>query len=190
MSMFRSMAAVAVAGLVATACTGEIMMNRLHRPASDSFFQYAAGKGEMLAVVVNNPFPVSRELLDRAVTDAMRRNHHGPMTHFSTDPGPAAERNIRVVVAFNTAPMMLARTLCGDVAAVPVAGPAGDRLRTDVAFCVESDLYSHVDISIPTVQTPDDPRFRRMIASAMWALIPARDPLSSDDDDFCVGAGC
>lgn len=190
MTVFRPMVALAVAALVAAGCTGEIMTNQLHRPASDSFFRYGAGKGEMLTVVVGNPFPVSREALERAVTDAMQRNHHGPMTRFSTDPGPEAERNIRVVVAFNAPAAMHARTLCGDAAAVPAAGPAGERLRTDVAFCVESDLYSHVDISIPAVQAPDDPRFRHMLASAMWRLIPARDPLSSDDSDWCVGSGC
>ncbi len=185
----RPMAALAAVAVVATACTGEIMTSELHRPNSDSFFRYSAGRGEMLAVVVGNPFPVSKDVLDRVVTDAMLGNHNGPMTQFSTNPGPKADHNQRVVVAFNTPTAMHPRSLCGNPTAIPTAAAEAGKLRAEVAFCVESDLYSDVDISIPAVSSPNDPRFRHMIASAMWELIPTRDPLSSSNDD-CFGPGC
>jgi hypothetical protein len=189
MMAFRPLAALAVAAFLASACTGEIMTSELHRANSDSFFRYGAGRGEMLAVVVGNPFPVAKDVLDRAVTDAMQGNHNGPMTQFSTNPGPKADRNQRVVVAFNTPKTMHPRMLCGNPAAIPTGAQEAGKLHADVAFCVESDLYSDVNISIPAVASPNDPRFRHMIASAMWELIPTRDPLSSDNDE-CFGPSC
>lgn len=188
MMAFRPLAAVAVAFL-ASACTGEVMYTQLYRANSDSFFTYGASRGEMLAVVAGNPFPVAKDVLERAVTDAMQGSHHGPMTHFSTNPGPSADRNSRVVVAFNTPKAMHARTLCENPAAIPTAGQEPGKLRADVAFCVESEIYSNVNISMPAVGSPNDPKFRHMIASAMWSLIPSRDPLS-DDNNECFGPGC
>ncbi len=140
MMALRPMVALAAAALVASACTGEIMTSELHRANSDGFFRYSAGRGEMLAVVVGNPFSISKDILDRAVTDAMQGNHNGPMTRFSTNPGPKADRNQRVVVAFNTPTAMHPRSLCGNPAAIPTAAPAAAKLRAEVAFCVESDF--------------------------------------------------
>lgn len=189
MTMFRPLAALAAVALVTSACSGEMMTSELHRANSDSFFQYAASAGEMKTVVVGNPFPVSQDQFDKVVTQAMQGNHNGPMTHFTTAPGPKAYANMRVVVAFNTPSMMNAtRALCGDPSAIPT-GPSGDRLHATVGFCMDSDLYSSVNISMPTVPSPSNPAFSHMIASAMWQLIPSRDPLSSDDG-ICVGTGC
>lgn len=189
MVAFRPLAALAAAAFLANACTGEIMNSQLYRANSDSFFGYGASRGEMLAVVAGNPFPVAKDVLEQAVTDAMQGNHHGPMTHFSANPGPGVDRNSRVVVAFNTPKAMHPRTLCENPAAVPSTGQEPGKLHADVAFCVESDLYSNVNVSIPAVDSPNDPRFRHMIASAMWSLIPARDPMS-DDNDECFGPNC
>lgn len=64
MTWVRSAVAAALAALAVGACSGEVMTNRLHRASSDSFFTYGAAAGEMLAVIVGNPFPVSRTALD------------------------------------------------------------------------------------------------------------------------------
>lgn len=189
MMAFRPLAALTAVAFLASACTGEIMNSQLYRANSDSFFAYGASRGEMLAVVAGNPFPVSKDVLEQAVTDAMQGNHYGPITHFSANPGPGADRNSRVVVAFNTPKAMHPHKLCENPTAVPSTGQEPGKLHADVAFCVESDLYSNVNVSIPAVDSPNDPRFRNMIASAMWSLIPARDPLSSSNDE-CFGPGC
>ena len=190
MAMFRPLAALAAVALVTSACSGEIMTSELHRANSDSFFQYAASAGEMKAVVVGNPFPVSQDLLDKVVTQAMQDNHNGPRTHFTTTPGPKAYSNMRVVVAFNIPSKVDAtRVLCGNPSAIPTGPSSGDRLHATVGFCMDSDLYSSVNISSPTVQSPSNPAFSHMIASAMWQLIPAYDPLSHSGND-CIGSSC
>jgi len=189
MVMLRRMAPIAAAALLVSACTSVIMTGQLHRANSNSFFNYWAGRGEMLAVVVGNPFPVSKEVLDRAVTDAMQGNHNGPLTRFSTDPGPKADCNSRIVVAFDLPKTMHVRVLCENAAAIPTSGREAGKLRADFAFCIESDIYSSVSASMPGVDSIGDPRFRQMIAGAMWSLIPAVDPLSSDQGQ-CIGPGC
>lgn len=188
MTMFRPMAALAAVALVTSACSGEIMTSQLHRANTDSFFRYGASAGEMKTVVVGNPFPVSQDVLDKVVTQAMQNNHNGPMTHFTTKPGPKAYSNFRVVVAFNTPQTMDARDLCGAPADIPT-GASGSRLKAEVGFCMDSDLYSSVNISIPTVKSPTNPEFRHMIASAMWRLIPSYDPLSHGESE-CGGVAC
>jgi hypothetical protein len=111
------------------------------------------------------------------------------MTHFTTTPGPKAYSNFRVVVAFNMPSTVDdTRVLCGPTSAIPT-GPSGDRLHASVGFCMDSDLYSSVKISMPKVQSPADPTFSHMIASAMWQLIPANDPLSHGGDN-CSGMTC
>jgi len=187
-SIIRRLAIVVLPALVLGACSGEIMQTRYLRSASNSFFQYGAGRGDMLAVVIGNPFPLPKEAVDRAVTDAMYRNHYGPVTRFSTDPGPAADRNLRVVLAFNPPAGLDNDRLCDDPAAV-TPGATGERLRAVVGFCVEKALYTVTDISIPAVESPKDPRFRHMIASAMWDLVPSWDPLSQGEN-VCIGADC
>lgn len=119
----------------------------------------------------------------------MRNHHNGPMTRFSTSPGPAARRDFRVVVAFDTPAAMEAAILCGRADAIPAGRPAAGRLRAELAFCVGPDIYTSVDTSIPAVASPDEPAFRHMIADAMWQLIPARDPLSHEEGT-CLGTGC
>lgn len=189
MTMFRPLAALATVALATSACSGEIMTSQLHRANSDSFFRYAASAGEMRTVVVGNPFPVSQATLDQIVTQAMEHNHNGPPTRFTTTPGPQAHANMRVVVAFDPPSTMdNVRVLCGDPAAIPTSHPSGDRLQATVGFCMDSDLFSSVNISMPKVASPSDPAFTHMIASAMWQLIPSRDPLSTGDS--CNGLIC
>ena len=189
MTMVRPVVVLAAVALMTGACSGEIMTSRLHLANSDSFFQYGASPGEMLTIVVGNPFSVSRDVLDRAVTGAMQNNHNGPMTHFTTTPGAKAHLDYRIVIAFGTPPSMEASTLCGNPDAIPTGRRPADRLQAEVGFCGASDLYSSVNISMPAVASPNDPAFRHMIASAMWQLIPSRDPLSNDEGS-CLGSGC
>lgn len=168
------------------ACTGEIMQSRIERPGANLYFSQGARSGEMLAVVVGNPFSAPKPVVEQAVTDAMQGKHHGPRTRFTTRPGPDARTNHRIVMAFNTPRSFHPDRLCGDPAAIP-SEPTGERLRLYAGYCVENALYSQARISIPATQSPDDPRFHHMIASAMWELVPFRDPF---DDNRCQMLSC
>lgn len=190
MITFRPLVVMAAVALLTTACSNEISMWWPYHSNLNDSFQYGASPGEMKAVVVGNPFPVSKPALDKIVVAAMQNNHTGPMTHFTTTPGPKAFSSYRIVVALNTPLAMSDYVLCGNPSAIPTNRKPGDRLHARVAFCVGSDLYSTVHISIPTVHSPADPRFSHMIASAMWQLLPTLNPQDSESNNLCTGTNC
>ena len=182
-----------LAGLVAGAallagCTGEIMQSRIERPSALNYFQYAAAPGETRAVVVGNPFPVAKQVVDRAVVDAMQRNHNGPMTHFTTQPGPDAHPNYRIVMAFNTPVGFHPYALCRNPDAISSRPGGGARVQVLAGFCVADKLYSQAKVSAPAMASPGDPRFAQMIRSAMWELVPREDPF--DKDEICTFPPC
>ena len=184
----RSLVGLMAGAVLLVGCTGEIMQSRIERPAALQYFQYAATPGETRAVVIGNPFPaVSKQVVDQAVVDAMQRNHNGPMTHFTTEPGPDAHPNFRIVMAFNTPAGFHDEALCRDPNAIP-SGPSGQRIQVRAGFCVADRLYSRVRVSAPVMASPDDPRFAHMIRSAMWELVPTDDPF--DKEDVCTFPPC
>ncbi len=92
-------------------------------------------------------------------------------------------------MAFNQPQAFHADNLCGDAASIPT-GQTGEQLRLTAGYCVGDSLYSHAKVRMPAsqAQSPEDPRFRHMIASAMWELVPEKDPF--DDDDRCILPNC
>jgi len=184
----RQVLVLGIGFLSLTACTGEVMQSRVDRPGVQTYFAQGASAGEMLTVVSGNPFPVSKAQLEQAVTEAMQGNHRGPRTHFSTQPGPEARRNHRIVMAFNTPKSFHIDNLCGTAANIP-SEPAGEKLTLSAGYCVGDALYSHAKVSIPEPPSPNDPRFQHMVASAMWELVPSTDPFD-DDDSSCVLPNC
>lgn len=139
-----------------------------------STFAYAAANGEMNTVVIGNPFDIPEDALGRVITDTMQGNHYGPRTTFTTTPSPEARSDYRIVMMFDRPRAMNRQQLCGPKAQLQPE-PRGDRLRLATAFCASNQLLSWVDSSIRTPASPDDPAFRRMIANAIFNLIPSRD---------------
>ncbi len=163
-------------------CSGEIMQSRIDRPGTDRYFQYGAAPGEMRAVVVGNPFPVAKQIVDLAVVDAMQRNHHGPATRFTTEPGPKAHTEFRIVMAFNTPTVFPPSGLCGDPAGIPSGKTTDGRLKLFAGFCVGEKLYSRATVSAPAMDAPTDSRFASMVRTAMWQLVPYSDPFDTDEE--------
>lgn len=179
----RRLAVVALGALFLGSCTGEIMSSHRYIHGADTYFTAGASPGKMLTVVVGNPFPgVSKATLDKAVLTALTDNHYGPRTQFVTDPRMAPQPKYRVVVAFNTPRSFDSSGLCGDTAAIPSEPQGKNRLHALVGFCVGPRLYTDTYISIPTADSPSDPRFDHMLASAMWELIPSPDPFEADNN--------
>ena len=139
-----------------------------------STFAYAAVTGEMNTVVIGNPFDIPKDALERVITETMQGNHYGPRTTFTTTPSVDARSDYRVVMMFDRPRGMNRQQLCAPKAQLEPE-PRGDRLRLATAFCARNQLLSWVDSSIRAPASPDDPAFRKLIANAIFNLIPSRD---------------
>lgn len=180
----RLFAGAALAGiLVLNACAGAVRSTASQdvafRSGVLSTFSYAAAVGEMNTVIVGNPFTVPKNDLDRIVTDAMQGNHYGPRTTFTTAPSENARPQFRIVMMFDRPRGLDRQQVCGPrESLIPEPKdpePEDGRLRLTTAFCARNQLLSWVESSILRPQSPDEPRFHRMIANATFNLIPARD---------------
>jgi hypothetical protein len=163
------------------ACSGGILMqsssDALFTPGVASTFAYAAADRDMTTVIVGNPFQLSKDTVERAVTDAMQGNHFGPRTRFTTTPGPDARGRFRIVMLFDGPVAIPDDRLCEDPAALPPPAPR-DRIQLVTAFCAGDDMMSWVQAFAPRGASPDDPVFRSMVRSSMWQLIPPADTQS------------
>ena len=173
------LAGAAMAGvLVLNACAGVVQSTASQdvafRTGVLSTFAYAAAVGEMNTVIVGNPFNLPEGQLDRAVTEAMQGNHYGPRTTFTTTPSADARSQYRIVMMFDRPRAQQRQQVCGPRESL-IPEPDAARLRLTTAFCARNQLLSWVESSIARPGSPDEPSFRRMIASATFNLIPARD---------------
>lgn len=164
--------------LVLNACAGAVQSTSSQdislRTGVLSTFAYAAAEGEMNTVVIGNPFDIPKDALERIITETMQGNHYGPRTTFTTTPSADARADYRIVMMFDRPRAMNRQELCGSKAQLEPE-PRGDRLRLATAFCARNQLLSWVDSSIASPASPDDPAFRKMIANAIFNLIPWRD---------------
>jgi hypothetical protein len=117
-------------------------------------------------VVYGNPFAMDRRAFARAVTDTMQGANYGRPTNFTTTPGPSAERNLWVVMAFNADVGPYA--LCG-------GGPVETRVRRDVltltaAWCFDGRQDSLVTAAVGPAAGVNDPRFRALVRQTVLNL--------------------
>ena len=165
------------------ACAGNVAMVQgdVYRPGVPGEFAYAAGGRDLATVVIGNPFSVSKETLDGAVTDAMQGHHSGPPTNFTTRPSASARRQFRMVIMFNPPRSLAGGALCGETGASRPAESDG-RLRLIVAFCQRELILSEARGVGPAPDSPGDAAFRRLIAAATREVVPDIDPYEDLDE--------
>ena len=182
MSKLRVGTALVATALLTTACTGEILNSGIDRHGVPHFFNYAASKGEVSTTIVGNPFQTPKAQVDQTILSVMDKSHFGPQTRFTTDPGPAAARDYRVVLVLDPPKSMTPAQVCTVPASADGPGmfdPA--RLGLMAAFCVQDEPFSWVTASIPTTASPDDPAFKQMVGRTTMKLLPSRDPTEGGD---------
>lgn len=161
-----SFAAVACLGILAAACGGVQTQARQDHSLYDfsTFMRYHGGRDTKVVVV---PPPGAGQGFAEAVTTAMYGAHIGQPTRFTTTPGPTAEENLRVVMAFNVQPRY---HLCE-------ARDLKPRQRVDftylqAAWCWDDTTLSYVQGRVPVSVASGDPAFRSLIAGATRDLFP------------------
>ncbi len=164
------------------ACAGSLVtaQGRAHRPGMPEAFNFAAARGEMPTVIIGDPFPGSREALERAVVGALEYHYHGPPTHFA--PRMAADSRIRhrLVLMFDPPKALQTAALCGDTGTLP-APQSNGASRVLAAFCERGLIYAEATATGPAPASPGDPALGSIIGALMQALLPSMDPFEDLD---------
>jgi hypothetical protein len=161
--------AFVISALVASGCSGNrVVVEDVNPLYSRAEFFAAADGRDLRTIVLGNPFGVST--FDGAVTGIMTSTPVGPKTRFTTTPGPSANRDYSVAVAFNPSPDVLAVNLC-NVQSLPTAA-AQRPIVVRAAFCAGGGEASAVSGYLDQATGPEDPKFVGLIRNLTLQLFP------------------
>jgi hypothetical protein len=163
MSRILSFAAAMSIAILAGACTGQAVVSiadyyDTYNPRN--FFTYHAGRDTELRVYGESSFGVNKKTLGDAVANAMYGQHTGRPARFMTTPGPGAEKNLYVIMAFNVED---SRDLCQTVGKL-APKPATGRTTLQGAWCWEQQTQSYVIAEIPAAR-PGEPMFTQLVGA-------------------------
>ncbi len=145
-----------------------------------SHVQYAAADGPVPVTVYNDPFPGADN--DKSVVAAMQGRNPGPPLRFIEAGAGLNKAGYRVIIAFDSPPF----SRCA-AAPPPPAHPA-DRTNVSAAFCIGDQILSDAVASGGPADTPQDPRFARLMQDLLSALLPYYDPSSQNQSGGGSGA--
>ncbi|MCP5374236.1 MAG: hypothetical protein H6907_21075 [Hyphomicrobiales bacterium] len=177
----------AAAGLALSACTmAGISSFMLVTPGGHDLFSYAATKGDVRIVVLNNPFAISQAEVETAMAQALDKvPPTGPKATYSAHPREGSKTAIRFVFTFDPVPSQSQQEMCREDV-MPAKAPGGDLLKMLVVLCDGGTLQSWATAIINRPATPQDPAFQSMIRNGVWVQIPIADPLVNGGcDDDC-----
>jgi hypothetical protein len=133
-------------------------------------------------VVHGNPFAMASADFGKAVTGHMQGANFGRRSNFTTTPGKSAERNLRVVMAFNAAEDDT-YDLCGGKVDTRTSKGA---MRLSAAWCFGDRQDSFVEAEVNGAGGINDPRFRALIQQTVLNLFPThmdRELFGDDNGD-------
>lgn len=171
MTRFRIVVSTAfILGVAAACAPNTVSVTSQLEPAYDfyNFTAYHQNRDTMVEIR-GSTFGTDAQTFARAVTESMRGQNAGGPTNFTTNPGPSAERNLKVVLAFNAT--LSPSKICddGSLAAAP-----GDGTTLQAAWCFGDRMDSYVVARAGTINGINDPAFRTLVVEATRELFPAR----------------
>ncbi len=118
--------------------------------------------------VHGNPFNMDAAAFARAVAAHMQGANPGRRTNFTSNPGKSAEKNLRVIMAFNTTHDSY--DLC---AGKPIESKENNNVLTlSAAWCFADRQDSLVDARVGAAKGVGDPRFHDIIQETVLNLFP------------------
>lgn len=171
--MYRHVVAALLSIMVA-ACTSDFVI--IDAPIADQSFSagdlgYASRRGEILTQIVGNPFAMPPAAFHdralKAINDAYRGI--GPPAEFVTTKSEKVDDNYKTVLIFNPAPRLAAWQLCDGKPPFPLR-PSTEPLYVMAAFCSGDVLLTEAEGRVASVQSPDDPRFDKLMTGVVSAL--------------------
>lgn len=167
-----------IAVMALAACGDQIVQvtgQRMTGSYNAGEFGYAAGGRDLRVIVVGNPFGGDQAAFQRAVTDAMQGRNHGQQTNFTTNPGPSARADYRVVMVFNPPGNLIADKICqSDPASVPTTPGGGTAVTLVGVFCRADRSLTQVRGEVDAAAGIDDPVFAALVGQSTQALFPSK----------------
>ena len=139
-----------------------------------TLFNYAAGGRDLHTVVVGDPFGEAEAFAPRVAAILTERSTREP-SNFTTDPGPSAHLQYKVVLFFDPERSVTPNTLCGDAGALQPK-PPGDLQSVDMlmAFCDGVLAVSYLRGSYN--DGGREGRFESFLALMLHLLLPTETP--------------
>ncbi len=165
-------AAFVALALVLVGCTSGGTFGWLEQYGTDfeSAFDYGAGGRDFSTVVVGNAFGGDAAAFGRSVASTLTARNTFQPINFTTDPGPSARLQYRLVLLFNSERRVVGNALCADSAALSVAPSTSDRVTIHAAFCNGPVAMRDIEGSIRGVTGPADPRFEKFLGEMAQLL--------------------
>lgn len=167
-------------------CTGVSSMGKVYDSGLPTHFTLA-GAAPVPTLVRNDPFP--GDASGAAVAGAFSNLPPFPYLRFAAAPNAGA--GYHVVMAFGEQPIG-GSDLCRapDLPTRPM--PEG-RTAIYSVFCLGPKLLSEARASIERIDTPQDPRFDKLMRGLKYVLFPPDDPEYHPGENSCrsaLGGGC
>lgn len=182
--MFRhtllSLAILAGAGTACTSTDVVLSPTNYYGAYTPTVLNNAATTGGMLVEVLGNPFDAPMDDLEREITGAMDGSHFGPHVDFVTTPPEDFRSPYRIVMVFDSERGYTLQKLCGQTKSITPA--ATDSVRVHTALCAAEKPLTGLTGWVAEAQSPEDPKFRRLIAQITTNLLPPFNPDRRDGD--------
>ena len=133
-------------------------------------FNYGVGGRDLSTVVVGNPFGGDAAAFGRSVASTLTAHNTFQPINFTTEPGPSARLQYRLVLLFNSERRVVGNALCADSAALSVAPSTSDKVTIHAAFCNGPLAMRAILGSIRGLTGSDDPRFEQFLAETASLL--------------------
>ena len=161
--------AAGIAAMALTACDGT-MVNRSEVAGGYTGFLYTqsqAAAGTNAVVLRNSPFSPP------AVVSAVQSRYQGDQYRFGLGPSPADWNGYTVVLAFGGAPVGNQNLCQNQNLPLPVA--ASGRTTVVGDYCLGNILVSEATGWTTSVNTAEDPRFRKLVGDVVAELVSYQD---------------
>jgi hypothetical protein len=178
---------LAALGLGACANDGITTVTQMSTAYDSDDYAHEASVKDIFVVVRGEAFGLSQQQLAQIVTQDMQGGGWGPNPHFTTVPGDNVGRMFSYIMVLNPSDGLTADAACNNPSKIPdvtQAPPAGVT-RLLATMCRYDASMIGTNARAVNVTSPQDPRFRELIRTAMMELTTplTRDGLLLHNDD-------
>ncbi len=133
-------------------------------------FEYIAGGRDFHTVVRGNPFGGDDAVFANRVVAILNARNTRQRSNFTTEPGPSARLQFRMVLVFNPVGRAPPNTLCSEPDSVEAAPPNPQTIAVHAAYCNGAVAVTSVRGSVGG----DDDAFEQLLAEMLTLLFPHR----------------